>query len=191
MSNCNNLIQCMRCSETITRYHFEDNDKLSALAFADAQLYISCIRTFKSFVLVGDIFQGVALFRFTDELVRVKGKEVLAGSLVKTSQDDAPQHVVSTEFFVHGEHLGFASFDNDHNMTVYAFVPQDRVTQGGRTLMKQADISVGCCVTAVIRLRCYDHSTPFASPVPAARHLMIYGSKEGSCGLVLPVTEDM
>lgn len=160
------------------------------LAFSDAQIFMSCVKTFKSFVLVGDMYQGTAVFRFTDEMVTVQGKEVLAGTLLKISQDDAPREVLAADFFVHDEHLGFVSFDEEHNMIIYAYVPQDRSTQGGRQLVKQADFSVGCAVMAVIRLQCYEQITPFTPPQLASRQLLIYGSREGTCGLILPVTED-
>jgi hypothetical protein len=59
------------------------------------------IRVMRTFVVVGDLFQGTSVFRFSDEWVTVKGKKTLTGSLVRISKDDAPRHIeVRVPYFV-------------------------------------------------------------------------------------------
>lgn len=94
-----------------------------------------------------------------------------------------------TDFFVHENHLGFVAFDADQNLLVYSYCPQERDTQGGRMLVKHADFSVKCSVTTSLSLRCYERIAPMMPLEPAERHLLLYGSKEGTVGLMLPITE--
>jgi len=100
-------------------------------------------------------------------------------------------HKQATDFFVNEKHLGFVAFDAEQNMLVYSYCPQERETQGGRVLVKHADFSVGCFVTTTLLLRCYERLAPMTPLEPAGRHLLMYGSKEGAVGLVLPIAESL
>ena len=87
-----------------------------------------------------------------------------------------------------GPQLGFLVSDNDMNLVVYRYKPEDPASIGGQKLLHTADINISSCVTSFFRCRVRSENTGTDKPKDS-RQASWFGTLEGGVGLVLPVPE--
>eukprot|EP00041_Stephanoeca_diplocostata_P030602 m.932075 g.932075 ORF g.932075 m.932075 type:complete len:1699 (+) comp23786_c0_seq2:1789-6885(+) len=183
-------------------YNFENKETLTGIAYAEAQTYVTSVSTLRNTLFIGDMSAGVTLFHFTEDHIQIGGEKRLSGTLVRVSKEVAKRSVTATQFFIHDDHysgenhLGFVACDSTGNLVVYSYLLDDPDTFGGRILLRRADFHLGCSPTAMYRLRCSTGAVAaqyrglLGAAVGVSRHLVAYGSKEATCGMLLPVTEN-
>ena len=93
---------------------------------------------------------------------------------------------------MHEDYLGFVSCDSIGNLVLYSYTPDDPQTEGGRRLERRADFHVGAHITSMFRIGTAQMMISNDQIVtPDTRHALVYGTKEGSVGMLLPIQETL
>ena len=100
-------------------HKFINKEKLEAIAFADAMVFVTSISTIKSLVLCGDLYQGMSFFRFSEEPQKTRGrvdpKNIKMESQLTRIGKDPHAHPIGYDIpprslLLHGSLLHFPSF---------------------------------------------------------------------------------
>merc|ERR1712166_26154 len=157
-------------------YRWDDSKaEMVPCSFHDAKLYTVSISTCKNFVLVGDVLKSMHLLVW-----REKGKRL---TLIASDFNDV--EVLSTEFWVSGQQLGFAMTDSLKNISLFKYNKSD----GGRHLVEQLDsvsqINTGAHIHKLERVR----SLPSSAAGAGTSHSLVFGTLEGGFGTLTPIDE--
>jgi cleavage and polyadenylation specificity factor subunit 1 len=162
------LISCMVQREGGSKvyvWNFENHEMLMAIAFCHTSMYIanlSVIENIEKLIVVGDLYQSIAILRFVTEAKMVDGdrpgkkEKKLGGYLGKVSQDIGLNFkVTGVQFYVQSDLLSFVATDEAGNVVIHCYVPDDSAgTSGGRCLVRRADYHLGARATNILRIGC-------------------------------------
>ena len=185
------LLTCCNQSDgaKIIVWNFVNKEKLSGIAFVESKVLISSIQVMRNLIVAADVFQGVSVFKFKAETNMRQGTQHVGGILSRVSETRSRDiRVTAVNFFVHEELLSFAFTDELGNVFVECFVPDDEESQYGRLLSRRADFHLGMRANCFLRVTCPQLISSNSSTLQR-RHALVYGSSQGSLGIVCPVKE--
>lgn len=167
-------------------YHYDwKATQLVPASFFDTQFYVVSINSIKNFLVIGDAYRGAQFVRWREDnhSLTLLGKE---------------QHRVSTttsDFLVSGSTLSMLVADENNNVQMMEYDPQNPEGLGGRKLLVKADFHVGARIRHMLRVH-VPASLPLSSQPrqPAssatATHGALYGGLNGSIGFFAPLDEN-
>jgi len=154
---------------------FDDDSQLMGLAFLDVNLFVTTIKTFKNFLLVGDLVKSVWFVSAQDEPYK----------LTTIAKDPSDVSVVTADFLVHEGQLSFVTVDHEGIIRMLDFDPADPTSSNGERL--------------IVRTEYYGGALPAVSKVIARRRTaeedfapqtqIIYATADGALTTLVSVKE--
>jgi hypothetical protein len=144
-------------------------DGLNKLAVIDNKNYITCSKVRSTFLVTGDIFNSLTLFRFTNTDIN--------GSIYILGKDTTAYSALATEFLVddsEGVKIGCILSDNEGILHVFLVEAESEVNK----LCESCNIHLG---KKIIELNLFGIS---------GKSINCYAALDGSVGLVKPVSKD-
>ncbi|XP_065175415.1 cleavage and polyadenylation specificity factor subunit 1-like [Sycon ciliatum] len=165
-------------------WSFMGGKDLLGVAFVDTHLFVHSIVSIKDFLLVSDIQKSVSLLRFDKE----------NRSLYIVSRDCQHLEAVTSNYIVDNKKLGFVVSDMMNNLIVFGYQPEALESQGGRLLLRRADIHVGTRVSSLWRTAVRPAAVHGRKGLQLVvrrdkRHVTWFSGMDGSVGYVIPVAE--
>ncbi|KTW30705.1 hypothetical protein T552_00417 [Pneumocystis carinii B80] len=120
----------------------ENDDRLVGTAFIDLNMYVSVAKSIRNLLLFGDIMKSICFVGFSEEPYKM----VLFG------KDNSSISVSSTEFLVDNEHLYFVVGDDDGNIHVFNYDPENSQSLFGQKLLKRGDFHAGSQIRSILML---------------------------------------
>jgi cleavage and polyadenylation specificity factor subunit 1 len=176
------ILSCM--GQKIFMWNFKDNKDLVGVAFIDTDIYSLRAVSLKNFIVVCDIHHSIQLLKYKEN----------RRTLSLVSQDPYPVDVYTSEYMIDGNQIGIVVSDSDKNLIIYQYQPEVPESNGGRYLIRQGDINIGCHVNAMFRMRCRPSAPLGASHemqvlMQDKRHTTYFATLDGSLGYLLPLPE--
>ncbi|KAK7575512.1 hypothetical protein V9T40_011798 [Parthenolecanium corni] len=100
-------------------WQLKDND-LAGIAFIDTQIYAHRLLSAKSLILVADVYKSITLLRFQEEF----------RTLSLVGRGFRPAQVYAADFMVDNSQMGFIISDQEKNIIVYKYQPEQRESLG-------------------------------------------------------------
>ncbi|KAG5439169.1 hypothetical protein PCANB_001468 [Pneumocystis canis] len=116
----------------------ENDDRLVGTAFIDLSMYVSVAKNIRNMLLFGDIMKSICF----EEPYRM----ILFG------KDHGLLSVSSAEFLVDDEHLYFVVGDDDGNIHIFNYDPENPQSFSGQKLLKRGDFHVGSHIKSILML---------------------------------------
>jgi cleavage and polyadenylation specificity factor subunit 1 len=172
-------------------YQLQNKRDLNAIAFYDAQMYITELHVVKNYILVADLYKSVYLLRW----------KAHTRSLTLLSKDLDRVNVVSAALLIDDMQLTFVCADIRQNLHLYQYQPTNPVSRGGQKLVAVGSFHLGSQAHTFLRLKLNkvnlstkDKNTSkekdqeSSTSVPS-RYCLYYGSLDGSVGYLTPLSE--
>ena len=162
-------------------FEFKNSDNLDGIAFIDTMIYIHSMKIVRDFIIAGDIYKGVSVYKFGD---------FPYSNLTLASRDFDPMNTMAVDFVVDGNLLAFGVTDTSKNFHTFIFAPDHIHSSKGDRLIKQNDFHVGAGITKLNRFRCRPVvAKPGSIPQPSWRHFNFFGTLDGGFGYFIPLPE--
>ncbi|KNE65240.1 hypothetical protein AMAG_10884 [Allomyces macrogynus ATCC 38327] len=116
---------------------------LVGIAFHDAQVYVTQLATFKSYILVGDRVKSVEFLIMQEDPPK----------LFYLGKDHHPMPVTALDSMIMGNLAGFLAADELGAMHLLMYAPQNIQSYGGTKLLRRADYFLGAVVNKLLRFR--------------------------------------
>ncbi|KAI9205850.1 CPSF A subunit region-domain-containing protein [Polychytrium aggregatum] len=163
-------------------HSFEDAESLVGVAFLDVNIYVTTVSVVKNLILVGDISKSVWFLGFQEEPPK----------LALLGKDFNKLSVYSSAFLVNDNLLSLLVADGDKNLHMFSYAPYNIQSYNGQKLIRKGEFHVGNSIDKMICLR--RQTAPggkMPTGTPSVQFLSVYGSLDGSLGMVLPVSEKL
>lgn len=154
------LLVCV--GSKLTLHQLLNKRDLNAIAFYDAQMYITGLHVVKNYILVTDLYKSVCLLRWKEQ----------TRTLALLSKDLDRLNVVSASYLVDGTQLTFVCADVRQNLHFYQYQPTNPLSRGGQKLVAVGNFHLGSQPHAFLRLKLntilYQSSkTKDTAPIPS------------------------
>ncbi|KAJ3373889.1 Cleavage and polyadenylation specificity factor subunit 1 [Allomyces arbusculus] len=116
---------------------------LVGIAFHDAQVYVTQLATFKSYILVGDRVKSVEFLIMQEDPPK----------LFYLGKDHHPMPVTALDSMIMGNLAGFLAADELGALHLLMYAPQNIQSYGGTKLLRRADYFLGAVVNKLLRFR--------------------------------------
>eukprot|EP00744_Colponema_vietnamica_P008634 GILI01012311.1.p1 GENE.GILI01012311.1~~GILI01012311.1.p1 ORF type:complete len:642 (+),score=193.96 GILI01012311.1:47-1927(+) len=157
------------------------HSQLQGAAFWQAQLFTLTMNVVKNFLLVGDVFRGVYFVRYKED------PNGMNKSLTMLAEHVEPLPLTATEFIIDESALGMIAADEQGNLQLLQFAPQDPNTRGGLLLSCAADFKSSQRILKLVRAKMHPF---FSAPNKKTnKHAAFFGATDGALGVVVPLEE--
>ncbi|KAG5652679.1 hypothetical protein H0H81_004116 [Sphagnurus paluster] len=152
---------------------FDSDERLVGVAFLDVGVYVTCLKTLKNLLLVGDAVKSVTFVAFQEDPYK----------LVLLGKDINRVCVTNADFFFADGQLSIVTGDEEGILRVYDYNPHDPESRDGRHLLLRTEFHGQCDyrTSALIARRNDDPMIPQAK--------LIGGSTDGALFCLTPVEE--
>lgn len=151
---------------------FQEDNSVVPVAFLDTPIYVSDAKSYGNLLLLGDMMKSIWLVGFDAEPYR----------MILLSKDVAPVDVTAADFISHNGDIFFLVGDNDENLHLLQFDPEDPASSSGQRLIRKATFHINTATTTM-RLVPKKASSP-------AETFIIGANVDGSMYSVTPISED-
>lgn len=94
-------------------YSFESGETLAGIAFLDVNVYVTSLRSLKSYLMIGDINRSIWFVGYQED----------PSKLVLLGKDYHPCSVIDCNYLIDDGSLGFLVADKDQNLQILSFNP--------------------------------------------------------------------
>ncbi|KAK9839426.1 hypothetical protein WJX81_001424 [Elliptochloris bilobata] len=147
--------------------------RLQRTAFYDAQVLVSSLAVVKSYILAGDVHQGLTFLRCSEK----------ATKLEELSRDFGQTDVRAADFLINGRKLYLAAADAGQTLRLWSY-EQHAQSWGGKRLLPLGALHTGDEVGALL-MRRMPPPPPLATRLQAA----LAGTLAGALGVLAPLWE--
>lgn len=156
-------------------YNWEENEIVQA-SFFDSQYFSTSMKSIKDYILYGDMYDSLNLLRWNENghQLSLLGKDV---------------HRLLTyevEFMYSGKELGMVVSDEEMNLQIFNYTPEEAETHGGRWLSPISDIHIGSHINTMMRLPCRKEGLDKFT-IDTDSELIIFATLEGEIGSLVPL----
>lgn len=149
-----------------------------SVAFMDASVYVSEVKSFGNLVLFGDTLKSVSLAGFDAEPFRM----ILLG------KDLHELDVSSADFIAYDQDIHIVVADHDQAVHVLLYNPDDPASSNGQRLLHRSALNTNYNTTCMRSLAKHEQITPWADPTTMPFQV-IASTTEGAMYTVFPVSE--
>lgn len=155
----------------------QDNSAVS-VAFMDASVYVSEVKSFGNLVLFGDTIKSVSLAGFDAEPFR----------MIALSKDLHELDVCSADFIAYDQNIHILVADNDKVLHVLLYNPDDPSSANGQRLLHRSTLNTNFNTTCMRSLGKHEQINPWLDSTTLP--FQVIGSTiEGAMYTVFPVSE--
>lgn len=161
-------------SQKVMVRDIQEDNSVIPVAFLDVPVFVTSIKSFGNFVVVGDAMQGIQFVGFDAEPYRML---VLGTSITKFE-------VVSVEFLVNGGDIYFMVTDRQSIMHVLKYAPDEPNSLSGQRLVHCSSFNMHSLVTSTLLIPKNEEFSDARTYQQLCTHV------DGSVSKVLPLPED-
>lgn len=132
---------CVSIGPKIMLYSFENGESVVGIAFLDTNLFITSMKSVKSYLIIGDITKGTWFVAYQEEPSKMI---VLGKNFYQTG-------ITDSEFLLDESKLALVTADTCQNIQVLTYSPNHVATSGGLKLLKKADYYLQSSVVSLKR----------------------------------------
>ncbi|KAH7925063.1 hypothetical protein BV22DRAFT_1119797 [Leucogyrophana mollusca] len=153
---------------------FDLDERLVGVAFLDAGVYVTSLRSLKNLLLIGDAVKSVWLVAFQEDPYK----------LVSLAKDIRRAYSTTVDFFFANGELSIVTEDEEGVLRIYAYDPSDPESRGGQHLLCRTEFHghKECQSSVLIARRTKDEQV-----IPQAK--LVSGFVDGSLSSLTPVDE--
>jgi cleavage and polyadenylation specificity factor subunit 1 len=152
----------------------DSDERLVGVAFLDIGVYVTCLRTVKNLLLIGDAVKGVWLVAFQEDPYK----------LVVLGKDPKQVCVSAADYLFSGDGLSLVSCDEDGVIRLYDYDPSDPESKGGHYLSLRTEFHSHSEYRSSVMIARRTKDEPI---LPQAK--LICGGIDGSIASLTPVSE--